>query len=65
MGISQRMGRYPDLCRLEMVEEVFAKRATDEFNPSAGFGTPGKDYYYLPVPASEKALNPNLDLVEE
>ncbi len=52
--------RYPDLCRLEMVEEVFAKRAADEYNPSSGFGTPSREHYYLPVPASELALNPNL-----
>ncbi|MGV8137224.1 MAG: RagB/SusD family nutrient uptake outer membrane protein [Mangrovibacterium sp.] len=57
--------RYPDLCRLEMVEEVFAKRASDEYNAGSGFGTPSHDYYYLPVPASELALNPNLSQVEE
>jgi len=56
--------RYPDLCRLEMVEEVFAKRAADEFNSSSGFGTPSHEYYYLPVPSKESALNPNLNLVE-
>lgn len=57
--------RYPDLCRLEMVEEVFQKRSADEYNPSSGFGTPSHDYYYLPVPAEELALNPNLALIEE
>lgn len=57
--------RYPDLCRLEMVEEVFAKRASDEYNPSSGLGIPSRGSYYLPVPASELALNPNLALVEE
>lgn len=56
--------RYPDLCRLEMVEEVFAKRDSKEHNPSTGFGTPSRENYYLPVPASELALNPNLALVE-
>ncbi len=57
--------RYPDLCRLEMMEEVFAKRAADEFNPNSGLGSPSRDNYYLPVPAREMALNPNLALVEE
>lgn len=57
--------RYPDLCRLEMMEEVFAKRASDEFNPNAGLGTPSRENYFLPVPARELALNPNLAFVEE
>lgn len=57
--------RYPDLCRLKMVEEVFAKRDANEYNKSSGLGQPGLDNYYLPVPASELALNPNLALVEE
>ena len=57
--------RWNDLCRLEMVEEVFQKRAADEFNSSSGFGTPAKDNYFLPVPADEMALNPNLAQVED
>jgi len=48
-----------------MVEEVFAKRASDEYNASSGFGTPSRENYYLPVPASELALNPNLSQMEE
>jgi hypothetical protein len=53
--------RWFDLCRLEMVEEVFAKRASDEVISSADCGTPSKSNYYLPIPASEKVLNPNLE----
>lgn len=48
-----------------MVEEVFAKRASDEFNPNSGLGIPSKEFYYLPVPASELALNPNLSQLDE
>lgn len=57
--------RYPDLCRLKMLEEVFAKRAPDEYNPNSGLGTPSPDNYYLPVPARELALNPNLAQIED
>jgi hypothetical protein len=57
--------RFSDLCRLKMVEEVFAKRATDEYNASSGLGTPSPENYYLPVPASELSLNPNLALIAD
>lgn len=53
--------RWQDLCRLEMVEEVFAKRASDEVISNADCGVPNKSNYYLPIPASEKVLNPNLE----
>lgn len=57
--------RYPDLCRMEQVENVFAKRSAKEFNPNSGLGTPSHEYYFLPVPADEARLNPNLLQVME
>jgi len=57
--------RWNDICRLELFEKVFAERATDEFNASSGLGTPTHDSYFLEVPPSELALNPNLKEIED
>ena len=56
--------RYSDLCRLQMVEEIHNKRGSDELVGSDYTGTPTKDTYYLPVPASEVLLNKNLLEIE-
>ncbi len=47
--------RWFDLLRLEMVEEVVAKKNPDDLQPS------GAITYYLPLPASETTANPNLN----
>lgn len=57
--------RWNDICRLEMFEEVFAHRAADEKNASSGLGTPNKASYFLDVPPTDLALNPNLAEVED
>lgn len=46
--------RWFDLTRLEMVEDVVAKKHPDDLQPLA----PIK--YYIPLPASETPANPNL-----
>ena len=46
--------RWFDLLRLQMVEEVTAKKDPDDLQPS------GAIKYYLPLPASETIANPNL-----
>ncbi|MBQ6086481.1 MAG: RagB/SusD family nutrient uptake outer membrane protein [Bacteroidales bacterium] len=56
--------RYSDLCRLQMVEEIHKQRGSDELVNSDYTGTPTKDTYYLPVPASEVLLNKNLLEIE-
>lgn len=47
--------RWFDLVRLEMVEEVTAKKNSDDLQPI------GEINYYLPIPASETTVNPNLN----
>ena len=51
-------GRWFDLVRLEMVEQLPQFRDPDEF----GFpvGTPTKDDYFYPIPVDDTNLNPNL-----
>lgn len=49
--------RWFDLQRLERVEEANANRNEAEI-PLVG--TPGKDWYYAPIPAEDKLKNPNL-----
>jgi hypothetical protein len=46
--------RWFDLVRLQMVEEVVAKKDPDDLQPL------GPITYYLPLPASETLANPNL-----
>lgn len=46
--------RWFDLIRLEMVEEVVAKKDPDDLQPL------GAIKYYIPLPASETLANPNL-----
>jgi hypothetical protein len=46
--------RWFDLVRLEMVEEVVARKHPDDLQPL------GPIQYYLPLPASETLANPNL-----
>lgn len=51
-------GRWFDLVRLEMVEQLPQLRDPDEFGfPS---GTPTKDDYFYPIPDGDITLNPNL-----
>lgn len=51
-------GRWFDLVRLEMVEQLPQFRDPDEF----GFpvGTPTKNDYFFPIPVDDANLNPNL-----
>ena len=49
--------RWYDLVRMEMVEEVNQNRHEDEIPL---IGTPSHDFYYAPIPYTEKLLNPNL-----
>jgi hypothetical protein len=47
--------RWFDLVRLEMVAEVVAKKDKDDLQPLGP-----TNVYYLPLPATETAANPNL-----
>lgn len=57
--------RWNDICRLELFEKVFAERADDELNKTSGLGTPTHDSYFLDIPPSDLALNPNLAQIED
>lgn len=50
--------RWFDLTRLEMVEEMVAKKDPDDLQPNVAIT---EIQYYLPLPASETLANPNLE----
>lgn len=57
--------RFHDLCRLEMLEEAFTHRATDEYVPNSSLGTPNHNNYFLPVPSTDSSSFPMLLEVDD